>query len=81
MRHAPTQKLQLGGPTVHSLYCDMAAALPLYSGEKQSAEELESIIDCIATFCQMGKTKFDYVRNDTYHDIKAFSFPLAGYVV
>ena len=77
MRHARTQKLQLGGHTVHSLSCDMAAALPLYRGEKQSAEELESIIDCIAIFYQMEKNKFDYVRNDAYHGSKAFSFSLA----
>ena len=48
----------------------MASALPQDSGEKQSAEELESIIECIAIFYQMGKTKPDYVRKERYHDIK-----------
>ena len=45
----------------------MASALPQDSGEKQSAEELESIIECIAIFYQMGKTKLDYVRKERYH--------------
>ena len=48
----------------------MAAALPQDSGEGQSAEELESIIECIAILCQMGKTKIDYVQKERYHDIK-----------
>ena len=39
---------------------NVAATLPQDSGEKQSAEELESIIECIAIFYQMGKTKLDY---------------------
>ena len=34
------------------------------------AEELENIIECIAIFYQMGKTKLDYVRKERYHDIK-----------
>ena len=46
----------------------MAAASPQDSGEKQSAEELESIIECIAIFYQ--KTKLNYVRKERYHDIK-----------
>ena len=48
----------------------MATALPQDSGEKQSAEELESIIECIAIFYRMGKTKLDYVRKERYNDIK-----------
>ena len=44
----------------------MATALPQDSGEKQSAEELESI----AIFYRMGKTKLDYVRKERYYDIK-----------
>ena len=49
---------------------NMAASLPQDSGEKQSAEELENIIECIAIFYQMGKTKLDYVRKERYHEIK-----------
>ena len=45
----------------------MTAALPKDSGENQSAEELESIIECIAIFCQMGKNKLDYVQKERYH--------------
>ena len=48
----------------------MASALPQDSGEKQGAEELESIIECIAIFYQMGKTKLDYVRKEKYHNVK-----------
>ena len=49
----------------------MAATLPQDSGERESAEEIESIIECIAIFCQMGKTKLDlYVRKERYNDIK-----------
>ena len=33
---------------------NVAVTLPQGSGEKQSAEELESIIKCIAIFYQMG---------------------------
>ena len=40
---------------------NVAATLPQDSGENQSATELESIIECIAIFCQMEKTKLDYV--------------------
>ena len=39
----------------------MAAALPQDSGEGQSAEELESIIERIAIFYQKGKSKLDYM--------------------
>ena len=49
---------------------NMTAALPQDSGEKQSAEELENIIECIAIFYRMGKTKLDYVRKERYNDIK-----------
>ena len=49
---------------------NMASALPQDSGEKQSAEELENTIECIAIFYQMGKTKLDYVQKERYHDIK-----------
>ena len=49
---------------------NVAATLPQDSGEDQSAEELESIIECTAIFCQMGKTKLDYVQKERYHDIK-----------
>ena len=49
---------------------NVAATLPQDSGENQSAEELESIIECIAIFYQMGKTKLDYVRKERYRDIK-----------
>ena len=49
---------------------NMAAALPQDSGEGQSAEELESIIECIAIFYQQEKSKLDYVRKESYHDIK-----------
>ena len=45
---------------------NMAAALPQDSGEGQSAKELESIIECIAILCQMGKTKLDYVQKGRY---------------
>ena len=69
----------------------VAATLPQDSGENQSTEELESIIEYIAIFCQMGKTKLDYVQKERYHDIKfnrtevcfrphvnvKFAFPLA----
>ena len=48
----------------------MASALAQDSGENQSAEELESIIECIPIFCQMGKTKLDYVQKEMYHDIE-----------
>ena len=48
----------------------MAAALPQDSGEGQSAEELKSIIECIAIFYQKRKSKLDYVRKEEYHDIK-----------
>ena len=48
----------------------MASALPQDSGEKQGAEELESIIECIAIFYQMGRSKLDYVRKEKYHNIK-----------
>ena len=47
---------------------NVAATLPQDSGENQSAEELESIIECIAIFYQMGKTKL--VQKEKYHDIK-----------
>ena len=49
---------------------NVAATLPQDSGENQSAEELESIIECIAIFYQKGKTKLDYVQKERYHDIK-----------
>ena len=49
---------------------NVAETLPQDSGENQSAEELESIIECIVIFCQMGKTKLDYVRKERYHGIK-----------
>ena len=47
---------------------NVAATLPQDSGENQSAEELESIIECIAILYQMGKTKL--VQKEKYHDIK-----------
>ena len=53
-------------PLCHIPHCyatlmlkNMAAALPQDSGEKQSAEELENIIECVAIFFRMGKTKLD----------------------
>ena len=49
---------------------NVAATLPQDSGENQSAEELESIIECIAIFYQKGKTKLDYVQKERYHDLK-----------
>ena len=49
---------------------NVTATLPQDGGEGQSAEELESIIECIAIFCQMGKTKLDYVQKGRYYDIK-----------
>ena len=49
---------------------NVAITLPQDSGEDQSAEEFESIIECIAIFCEMGKTKLDYVQKERYHGIK-----------
>ena len=50
---------------------NVTAALSQDSGENQSAEELESIIECFAIFCRMGKPiKLDYVQKERYHDIK-----------
>ena len=49
---------------------NVAATLPQDSRENQSAEELESNIECIAIFYQMGKTKLYYVQKEMYHDIK-----------
>ena len=49
---------------------NVAATLLQDSGENQSAEDLESIIECIAIFCHLGKTKLDYVQKERYHDIK-----------
>ena len=54
----------------------MAAALPQDSGERQSAEEPESIIECLAIFYQKGKTKLDYVctkREVSRHQIQSNS--------
>ena len=47
------------------------SSLPQDSGEVKSAEELESVIQCIAIFYQKpGKTKLDYVQKERYHNIK-----------
>ena len=43
---------------------NMAAALPRDSGEGQSAEELENIIEWIAIFYQMVKTKQVMIMNE-----------------
>ena len=45
---------------------NVAATLPQDSGENQSAEELESIIERIGIFYQMGKTKLDYVQKERF---------------
>ena len=49
---------------------NMASALPQDSGEKQSAEELESSIDALQFSIKSKKTKLDYVRKERYRDIK-----------
>ena len=46
---------------------NMAAALPRDSGEGQSAEELENIIEWIAIFYQMVKTKQVIIMNEKRH--------------